>query len=181
MLSRCTGASGRQPVPTPRCRISQTLYSPCSSPPGHDTFQVTDVRVAARCQHTGHHTLLTVLAVPNTAPKPVAAAHPLPCKAAWPGSGRVWEEFVQPGLPFLQHAVARGDGEQVHSQLVQGVAEQLPVVIDRVEGAAGQGETLSQPAPVSWEGTGRSLPHQRRKQLGWGSCHPGGACHWARD
>lgn len=61
---------------------------------------------------------------------PGAAAHPLAREAAWPWCGCVWEELVEPRLTPLLHAVAGGDGQQVDAQLVQGVAQQLPVVID---------------------------------------------------
>lgn len=79
-------------------------------------------------------------AQPCRSPMPGAAAHPLPRKAARPRRGSVREELVQAGLPLLLHAVAGGDRQQVNAQLVQGVAQQLPVVIDGVQGAAGRGD-----------------------------------------
>ena len=179
VLSGCTGAPGRQPLPTPGCGVSQTLCSPRSTQSDAPALQdTTPFKSETRGWQQGPDTRTIAQSAgrvrrPRRSPRAGAAAHPLPCEAARPRSGRVWEELIQPGLPLLQHAVARGDGEQVHSQLVQGVAEQLPVVIDRVEGAAGQGEMLRQPAPVSWQCTGQSLPLQGRKRLGWASCHAG--------
>lgn len=91
-------------------------------------------------------------AAPGASPPPTGTAlpepcarrsplpHPLPRKAARPRRGSVREELVQARLPLLLHAVARGDRQQVNAQLVQGVAQQLPVVIDGVQGAAGRGD-----------------------------------------
>lgn len=125
----CTGGSWRCPTPVPPRRISGSTCSPHS----HPQDETPPRGAGASPPPTG-----TALPEPRARRSPLP--HPLPRKAARPRRGSVREELVQAGLPLLLHAVARGDRQQVNAQLVQGVAQQLPVVIDGVQGAAGRGD-----------------------------------------
>lgn len=106
---------------------------PTLPPAGRDAPQRGRAAPGASPPPTG-----TALPEPRARRSPLP--HPLPRKAARPRRGSVREELVQARLSLLLHAVARGDRQQVNAQLVQGVAQQLPVVIDGVQGAAGRGD-----------------------------------------
>lgn len=118
------GTPGGAPLPCPRAG-SQALPAPRRT----------------GCPPEGRSTAAPGASTPTArSPVPGTATHPLPRKAARPRRGGVREELVQPGLPLLLHAVAGGDRQQVNAQLVQRVAQQLPVVVDGVRGAAGRGD-----------------------------------------
>lgn len=76
--------------------------------------------------------------VPGLLPQEHACivTHPFAHEAVRPWCCLVREEVLQPWLALRQHAMARGDCEQVHTQPIQGAAQQLPVVVDGVRGAA---------------------------------------------
>lgn len=129
----CTGGSWRCPTPVPPAQDLRLYLLPTLPPAGRDAPQRGRAAPGASPPPTG-------TALPEPCARRSPLPHPLPRKAARPRRGSVREELVQARLPLLLHAVARGDRQQVNAQLVQGVAQQLPVVIDGVQGAAGRGD-----------------------------------------
>ena len=70
--------------------------------------------------------------------------YPFPYEAVCSESAVVREKFVQPGLSLFLYAVAGGHSQQVHTVPVQRVAQQLTVVIHRVN-RTGEKDTTHHP------------------------------------